>query len=346
MKRLLLFISITTSFGASQAQNLTKNETREIVHKVRQLIRKHYVIPDLAKQIDQQLQENFQANKYQSLNNYAQLAKAITTDLQSLTQDGHLYLKYNKGYQKNTQKPKRRRGAQGHGGHGPTDEMFNRFRNKQGKFFEAKVLEGNIGYLNIPVFPSLHLCQQEIEAAMKKLSQCEALIFDVQSCPGGEGESMTFLAGYLFAQRTKLNYYFRKKQPKRTSYTRKVPGKTMPKIPVYILTSKKTFSAGESFAFYLQQLNRAKIVGIKTRGGGRANMLFTLNPELMLSVSVSRSISAVTGKGFQGVGVVPDIPTEASKAKKIAQLNALMYIIQQNPSKKTQLSPFIKKLKN
>jgi retinol-binding protein 3 len=48
----------------------------------------------------------------------------------------------------------------------------------------------------------------------------------------------------------------------------RVTGKRLPNIPVYILTSRHTFSAAESFAFGLRANRRVTIVGERTGGGG------------------------------------------------------------------------------
>lgn len=337
MKKLFYLLLIVCGAFAANAQITPpgKTEVQTVVKEVMYLINKHYVIPETGKKINTVLRQNLKAGKYENLGSYKSLAKVITKDLQALSNDGHLYLKKvsNNVVKPKKDSPKKRRNHHG----GPTDEMFNRFRNANGKFFESKILTGNIGYLNLPVFPSMHLCKTEIETAMATLQNCDALIFDARNCPGGEGSSMAYLAGYLFSKKTALNHYFRSDKKRRTSYTKKVTGKVMPDTPVYILTGKHSFSAGEAFCFYLQQAGRAKTVGIQTRGGGRANRLFVINDQLMLSVSVMRSISAVTGKGFQGVGVKPDLPCLQETALNTAHLAALRNIIAKNPDKESKL---------
>src|SRR5262245_4960202 len=47
-----------------------------------------------------------------------------------------------------------------------------------------------------------------------------------------------------------------------------VPGDRLANIPLYVLTSRRTFSVAESFAFGLRITGRAKVVGETTAGGG------------------------------------------------------------------------------
>jgi hypothetical protein len=46
-----------------------------------------------------------------------------------------------------------------------------------------------------------------------------------------------------------------------------VPGKRLTGKPVFVLTSKRTFSGAEEFSYNLKNLNRATIIG-ETTGGG------------------------------------------------------------------------------
>ena len=80
------------------------------------------------------------------------------------------------------------------------------------------------------------------------------------------------------------------------------------------MTSSKTFSAAESFAFGLQLNDRVTIVGEKTGGGGHMNTFFALPGGYGVSISVGRTFDGKTGKGFQSTGVLPDIQVETNHA--------------------------------
>jgi C-terminal processing protease CtpA/Prc len=88
----------------------------------------------------------------------------------------------------------------------------------------------------------------------------------------------------------------------------KLPGARFDEaVPVYVLTSARTGSAAEGFAFALQQSGRGTVVGETTRGMAHPCEEEMVNPLFLVSVPIHRVQSAFTKKSFQGVGVVPDI---------------------------------------
>src|SRR3954468_22236888 len=85
-------------------------------------------------------------------------------------------------------------------------------------------------------------------------------------------------------------------------------------VPVDVLTSARTFSGGEELAYDLQALGRARVVGETTGGGAHPRDAFDLTPHLQLHVPIARSVNAVTGTNWEGVGVVPDLACPAEEA--------------------------------
>jgi C-terminal processing protease CtpA/Prc len=101
----------------------------------------------------------------------------------------------------------------------------------------------------------------------------------------------------------------------------------MPEIDLYILVSAHTASAGESFSYTLQQYGRAQIVGEKTAGAGYNNIIVPLGKNLAFSVSYARPEHPRSGKGWEGVGVQPDMPVPAGEALAAAHKAALRKLI-------------------
>jgi hypothetical protein len=81
------------------------------------------------------------------------------------------------------------------------------------------------------------------------------------------------------------------------------------------------------FAYTLQQYGRAKIVGERTAGAGYNNFFVPIGVGLSLSVSVGRPIHPRSGKGWQEVGVQPDIAVPADRALEAAHTEALKNLI-------------------
>ncbi len=67
-------------------------------------------------------------------------------------------------------------------------------------------------------------------------------------------------------------------------------------------------------AYDLQAMRRAVIVGERTGGGAHPYEDHNIAGELVLSLPESRSVSPITGKDWQGIGVVPDIQIAADHA--------------------------------
>ncbi len=85
--------------------------------------------------------------------------------------------------------------------------------------------------------------------------------------------------------------------------------------PVYVLTSAHSFSGAEEFAYDLQSLKRASIVGETTAGGAHPVSDAHIDDRFVLLVPWGKEINPVTGTNWEGVGVVPDIKVPASEAQ-------------------------------
>ena len=92
----------------------------------------------------------------------------------------------------------------------------------------------------------------------------------------------------------------------------------MPDIPLYILTDKDVFSAGESFTYNLQALKRATVIGETTKGGAHITRSFRISDLFKAKIPWGRSINPITGTNWEGVGVIPDIEVDPDDALDVA----------------------------
>src|SRR5207248_2089606 len=92
---------------------------------------------------------------------------------------------------------------------------------------------------------------------------------------------------------------------------------------VYILTSSRTFSAAEGFAYSLKALKRVTIVGETTRGGAHPSGSCRINDHFYIQVPWGESINHITKTNWEGVGVEPDVKVPAARALQTALLMAL-----------------------
>jgi hypothetical protein len=101
----------------------------------------------------------------------------------------------------------------------------------------------------------------------------------------------------------------------------------MPEVPVYVLTSSRTFSAAEEFSYNLRNLKRATIVGETTGGGAHPVDFILLHSDAtdryyQLVLPTARAVSPITGTNWEGTGVEPHIPCDADSALDRALIDA------------------------
>jgi len=107
-----------------------------------------------------------------------------------------------------------------------------------------------------------------------------------------------------------------------------VPGKRFGDKPIYVLTSKDTFSAGEEFVYNLKTRQRATLVGETTGGGAHPGSPYRLHPHFEVFIPAGRAINPITNQNWEGSGVVPDIAVSPAQALKVAYRMALKSIIE------------------
>jgi len=87
--------------------------------------------------------------------------------------------------------------------------------------------------------------------------------------------------------------------------------------PVYVLTSNRTASAGELAADALKGANRAVIIGERTAGEMLSQKIYDVPGGFHLSLPIADYYSVVNGR-IEGVGIQPDIETDAVDALEVA----------------------------
>ncbi len=174
-------------------------------------------------------------------------------------------------------------------------------------------LKGDVGYLRVDRFFQADESRQIFDAAMDQLNGCKAMIIDIRENRGG-GDALALLASYFLPERVLFNRLVFRKDDALENWAGPSTRATFTGIPLYVLVSGTTFSAGEAFAYGLQQRGRAVLVGERTKGGANPNRFFPLGHGLELSLSVGRTVNPVSGTNWEGVGVQPDVVLPASQA--------------------------------
>ncbi|HMJ57069.1 MAG TPA: S41 family peptidase [Polyangiaceae bacterium] len=305
--------------SADERARSTVDEARRhrIIDGVARHLEAHYVFPEVAERMIAALRDHAARGDYDRITSAATFSKAVTDDLRQVSHDQHLRLIFSL---KPPPPPSPPDGEQvlgearaHHFGLGPIER-----------------LPGNIARLVINRFvPAEHDAVREaIGALMSQVADADALLVDLRENNGGYPETVALVASYLFdPEPVHLNdMYRRDDRSTREFWTkREVPGKRFGgKKPVFVLTSKRTFSGGEELAYDLQSLHRARVVGETTGGGANpAGPPYEADDGFMIAVPWGRPINPITKTNWEGVGVIPDVPVPASaaldKARELAQ---------------------------
>jgi retinol-binding protein 3 len=290
----------------------------QVIDNVVAAMNERYVFPDVAQRVAAALRDPAQRRALDTDDAKA-FASRLTDALQTLTKDKHLRVMHSDA-------PVPEPTA----AHRPAAEDIARFRaaEQQRNFGIERVerLPGNIGYLELRGFANAEWAGEAIASAMTLLAHSEALIVDLRRNGGGDPAAVALVTSYLLDERTHLNsLYFRPTDETAQFWTQDwVPGKRFGGTkPLYVLTSARTFSGAEEFAYNLKNLKRATIVGETTGGGAHPGELRRVGAHFRMFVATGRAISPITKTNWEGTGVVPDVPVKADDALRVAQLRAL-----------------------
>lgn len=271
-----------------------------------------YVFPDVAKQMSEALRARQQQGAYDAVTESRAFATLLTDDLRAVSHDRHLRVEFVP-----TVLP------EGEYEPSPADKqrMRDELERTNCSFDKAERLDGNIGYLKFDMFGDPEICGPKATAAFAALGDVDALIIDLRDNGGGMPDMVAFVSSYLFAKRTHLNDIYERKQNKTTEHWTKpdVPGKKLATQPVFVLTSQRTFSGAEEFAYNLKNLKRATLVGETTGGGAHPTMGVRLDEHFMIGVPFARAINPITKTNWEGTGVEPDVKVPADQALERAK---------------------------
>lgn len=315
-------------------QRLVENIVRELHAK--------YVAVEKVKGIEAYLRKKLQDGAYDKLTNPKELASSLTTDLRAAGRDLHLFVTYDRMLERalllapSTPSVDLQELP-------PTPERLAELIQSNYEFRKVEIMPGNVGYLYLKGFVDLNLSKHTAVAAMNFLANADAIIIDLHDNPGGFINLEVFLASYFYGVDPVelLSRYHREGDVTVRGWTlREVPGKRLQHADLYIITSRETGSAAEAFSFILQQRKRAKVIGEKTSGAGYGNKETPIGDGFIFYLSTFRQFDPRSGRGWQEVGVEPDIKVPVQRALIVAHHEAVKNLATKasNERRKQQLS--------
>ncbi|WP_430405682.1 S41 family peptidase [Fluviicola sp.] len=320
----------TTSYAQEkrEVESISKPEKKELIKSLCEKLDTVYIYPENVSKIRKYFNKKMDQGDYDPFKTPTDFAFQLDLDLQYITNDKHMGIVYDpKSAAEMISQPT----ASYY-----TKEVVEELKQTNFGFKEVKILEGNIGYMDLREFCPPKYAAETAIAAINFLSNCNALIIDLRNNGGGDDNMVQLLLSYFLEEDIEFStsynrytdtYYVSQTLPH-------VPGKKLVDIPLYILTSKATFSGAEAFSYNLKTLKRAVLIGENTGGGENPVEIQVLNVKYIAYISAVRIIKSLskTAVRWEGIGIEPMIKVNAKDAFFEAQKRALKDLSIKNTS--------------
>jgi len=195
-------------------------------------------------------------------------------------------------------------------------------------FRAVERLPGAIALVNMSFFANFegpdHPAKAAADAVMALTAGADAVIFDLRDNGGGSPAMVGYLVGHFVPEGANIYNTFKSRGPDEHE-TPPAPPKTGRRLdaPVYVLTSGRTASAAEAFSYTLQQAKRGVIVGEASAGAANPGGMAPVGDGFAVFVSGGSPVNPISGRNWEGTGVIPDVAVPAGQALVRAQQLAL-----------------------
>lgn len=240
------------------------------------------------------------------------LAAALMSAVEETTRDKHFLVMFGMhGESAPSIRPGRRSRE-------PDSRWLERMRSDSFGVRSAAVDANGVGVIDLRRFHTD--CGETREAlgrAMAAVRDAKALVFDMTKNIGGDPATVAYLCSHLIEGPPIVinRFHWRSSGTEefRTSVDLSGPRFPMDR-PVWIAVSANTFSAAEEFAYNLQALRRARVVGARTAGGAHHAEGFSIGRGIIAFIPCARAENPITGGNWEGVGVAPDVSAPSAEA--------------------------------
>jgi len=296
---------------AAAAEPLPTGATRDILTKLDDALN-GYVDPAVGVRVKEMLKRN--RSKYARITDADALAETLSRDLVVASGDQHL-------------KISRMTSAPGQDRLSAEQEALLEARLAHG-LMAIRRLPGNIGYLKLRYFADDAEGASLIDAAIGMLQDTDALILDLRENTGGGGASDERLLGHLSRAPIPMAAIRWRQPDGSVTFDQRRPsvpatGPAYPDKPLFVLTTRRTFSAAEEVALDLKAAGRAVLVGEATRGGANPGYVRALAHGFGAFIPTGTVTHPLTSRNWNSGGVTPDVKVAAGEALTEAYRRAL-----------------------
>lgn len=283
----------------------------QVIGDVIQNLDQFYIYSETSKKMAESLRAHESQGDYNAITDGDEFAALLTAHLLAVSHDKHLAVFYNP-FKFTVEPPSM------------TFDQMTEERKVMARdcgIRKVEILPNNVGYMKFDFFADPMACGKTAAAAITFLANTDAVIFDLRDNSGGDPRMVALMCSYFFDQPVHLNDFYDRSDNKTSEYwtLRFVPGIRLGRKPAYVLTSGRTFSGGEEFAYDLKNLRRVTVVGEATAGGSHPVSPLKAGDHFTIFVPNGRSISPVTRTDWEGTGVKPDVAVNAEDALETAE---------------------------
>ena len=308
---------------------------RPVVEEAAAAIEAHYWSEELGTQIATDLRRANEAGEFDRYTDPRDLAAALTARLQP--RDAHFSVQWSAEEQAAQAGPQPEGPPQGQPNRAELDAAA--ARGAYG-FTRVEMLPGGVGYIDLRAFANFSPDDAETsparraaDAAMSLLAGASAIIIDERDCPGGSPAMVGYLSAYFTAPGADIFNTFRSRRGERSERNFVDPrGERRLDTPLFIVTSGRTGSACEAFAYTLGSADRATIVGQRSGGAANPGGEGPLRDGFSMFISGGSPVNPITGRNWEGDGVPVDVEVASHDALRRARVLALEAILAGAPS--------------
>jgi hypothetical protein len=282
-------------------------ERSHVIEALSAMLKQSYVLEEPAEKMAEALAKHQAGGDYDGVTNGWIFANALTEDVRKISGDKHLVVGFSPIAN----------GAPVRGPYGMDPRLAG---SADCGFERSETLPGDIGYIKIDQFIDPNRCESKAAEVLRSVKGSKALVFDLRDAVGGNAGMVTFLIGQLFDQPVRLSA-LRSRDPaefRELHWATHLPGLSFAATPVYVVTSSKTFSAAEWFAYDLQALKRATVVGEVTAGGAHPSRPERIDERFEVNLPYAEAVNPITGGNWERSGVQPVVRVAAADALSTA----------------------------
>lgn len=318
---LLTLAAGVSRVGAQDAASIGAAERARVTTASARVLDSLYVDRRLGHAMSAWLRDGLKLGRWERIASAQAFADSITAQLRAISHDQHVHLIFDardpRLVENVSPAEKKRR----------YDDAMQEIADGNFGLPEVRILAGNVGLVRMDNFIMPQFGSPALAAAMTMVNHSRALVIDLRNNGGGHSDQYVLMMSYFLDHPVKIGESF--SQPDSVleqSWTYAVvPGPRYDKAkPLYVLTSRQTFSAAEALAGALRQHRGAIVVGDTTRGGGHTGDFLPVGERFMLFVPTGAS---TTGDPVEGQGLRPDVVVRADSALATAHRLAVAAIL-------------------